>query len=67
MTALLDQGFRVRAVTRDPSSAKAKALAARGVEVVQADLNDKASLETVQICSGTCDYSILGISTCSWA
>ena len=37
--------FSVRAITRNPSSDKAKALAALGAEVVQADLDDKASLE----------------------
>jgi uncharacterized protein YbjT (DUF2867 family) len=39
-----DGGFSARAITRDPSSEKAKALAALGVEVVQADLDDEASL-----------------------
>jgi len=37
--------FSVRAVTRDPDSDKARALAAQGAEVVQADLDDQASLE----------------------
>ena len=36
--------YKVRAITRNTSSEKAKALAARGVEVVKADLNDLASL-----------------------
>jgi uncharacterized protein YbjT (DUF2867 family) len=39
-----DSGFRLRAMTRDPESDKARALAARGAEVVQADLDDPASL-----------------------
>jgi uncharacterized protein YbjT (DUF2867 family) len=39
-----DGGFSARAITRDPNSEKAKALAAQGVEVVQADLDDEASL-----------------------
>jgi uncharacterized protein YbjT (DUF2867 family) len=39
-----DGGFTARAITRDPNSEKAKALAALGVEVVQADLDDEASL-----------------------
>jgi uncharacterized protein YbjT (DUF2867 family) len=39
-----DGGFTARAITRDPNSDKAKALAAQGVEVVQADLDDEASL-----------------------
>jgi uncharacterized protein YbjT (DUF2867 family) len=37
-------GFSVRALTRDPNSDKAQALAAQGVEVVKADLDDEASL-----------------------
>lgn len=37
-------GFRVRALTRDPSSEKARALADAGAEVVSADVNDEASL-----------------------
>jgi uncharacterized protein YbjT (DUF2867 family) len=36
-------GFAVRALTRDPSSEKATALAAHGAEVVQADIDDEAS------------------------
>ncbi|KAK2470195.1 hypothetical protein H9L39_18343 [Fusarium oxysporum f. sp. albedinis] len=38
-------GYKVRAVTRNPSSAKAQALAARGAEVVQADLDSPATLQ----------------------
>lgn len=34
--------FKVRGVTRNPASDKAKALADRGAELVQADFNDKA-------------------------
>ena len=37
--------FAVRALTRDTHSDKARALAAEGVEVVSADLDDQASLE----------------------
>jgi len=40
-----DGGFDVRAITRDPSSDNAKALADRGVEVVKADIDDEASVE----------------------
>ena len=39
-----DGGFAVRAITRKPESDKARALAALGAEVVQADLDDAASL-----------------------
>ena len=38
-------GFTCRAITRDPTKDKAKALAAKGAEVVRADLDDRASLE----------------------
>ncbi|KXG48288.1 uncharacterized protein PGRI_021580 [Penicillium griseofulvum] len=41
---LLNQEWTVRAVTRDPSKDKAKKLKEQGVDVVAADLNDKASL-----------------------
>ena len=37
-------GFAVRALTRDPSSEKARALAAAGADVVAADLDDEESL-----------------------
>jgi uncharacterized protein YbjT (DUF2867 family) len=37
--------FAARAITRDPSSEKAQALEDLGAEVVQADLDDRASLE----------------------
>ncbi len=38
-------GFKARAITRKPDSDKGKALAAQGVEVVAADLDDEKSLE----------------------
>ena len=38
-------GFAVRAITRDPGKEAAQALAAAGAEVVQADLDDEASLK----------------------
>lgn len=41
---LLERGFRVRAVTRDPAQAAARALAARGAEVVRGDLDQPESL-----------------------
>ncbi|GGU17450.1 NmrA/HSCARG family protein [Lentzea flava] len=41
---LLAAGWRVRALTRDPSSAKAKRLAEAGAEVVRADMADVATL-----------------------
>ncbi len=39
-----DGGFAARVLTRDPSSEKARALADLGVEVVQADIDDEASV-----------------------
>src|SRR5437868_7882341 len=38
-------GFAARAITRDPNKDKAKALAAKGAEVVKADLDDLESLK----------------------
>src|SRR5829696_6876365 len=38
-------GFTARAITRDPNKDKAKALAARGAEVVKADIDDVESLK----------------------
>ena len=35
-----DANYRVRGITRNPGSAVAQELAAKGIEVVQADLND---------------------------
>ncbi|WP_432938862.1 NmrA/HSCARG family protein [Kribbella sp. CA-253562] len=43
--ALLEQRHAVRALVRDPESAGARALTARGVEVVAADQEDGASLQ----------------------
>lgn len=45
--ALLEQGeYAVRVLTRDPESEKAKALAARGVEVARGDLNAPDTLRS---------------------
>lgn len=41
---LKDPSYKVRGITRNPSSEKGKVLSAQGVEVVAADLNDEASL-----------------------
>jgi nucleoside-diphosphate-sugar epimerase len=43
-TFLSDPNWHVRALTRNPRSSKALALAARGAEVVQADMDSPASL-----------------------
>lgn len=42
---LLERGFRVRALTRDPEKPAARALAERGAEVVKGDLKDRSSLD----------------------
>jgi uncharacterized protein YbjT (DUF2867 family) len=43
---LQEPEWRVRAVTRNPSSAKAQALASRGAEVVQGDLDSPSTLSS---------------------
>lgn len=43
--ALLQTGWRVRALTRNPNSQKAQALSALGAEVVKGDMNDRPSLQ----------------------
>lgn len=42
---LLSHGYKVRAMTRKPSGPEAKALAALGAEIVQADLDQPATLD----------------------
>lgn len=44
---LAKAGWRVRGVTRDPATDKAKAAAKLGIEPVTADLNDRASIRRV--------------------
>ena len=44
---LLKRGWHVRGVTRDPDNEKALALVKLGVEVVQGDMDDRASVEKV--------------------
>src|SRR5215210_6848784 len=43
--SLLDRGFRIRALTRNPQKPEAQALADRGAEVVQGDMEDRSSME----------------------
>ncbi len=43
--ALLEKGHEIRALTRRPESEPARALEARGAELVQGDFEDQASLE----------------------
>src|SRR6516225_875150 len=42
---MLPKGWKLRALTRNPKSYAARQLAEKGVEVVQGDLDDPASLE----------------------
>ena len=42
---LLDEGFRVRAFTRDPHKPEAQALAEEGAELARGDLDDPTTLE----------------------
>lgn len=42
---MLRRGWHVRAVTRSPQGDKARLLAGQGAEIVQADMDDRASLE----------------------
>jgi len=44
--ALLDKGYRLRGLTRDPEAAKAKVWSDRGVEMVKGDFTDHASMES---------------------
>jgi uncharacterized protein YbjT (DUF2867 family) len=43
--SLLDRGFPVRALTRDPDKPEARDLGERGAEVVRGDLDDRSSVE----------------------
>jgi uncharacterized protein YbjT (DUF2867 family) len=42
---LLKQGFKVRALTRDPNKPTARALADEGAEVVQGDMDERAAMQ----------------------
>src|SRR5215216_7296814 len=43
--SLLEKGFQVRALTRNPQKPEAQALADHGAEVVQGDMEDRSSME----------------------
>jgi uncharacterized protein YbjT (DUF2867 family) len=45
--SLLDRGFRVRALTRDPQKPEAQALSEQGAEVVQGDMEDRSAMDQV--------------------
>jgi len=54
----LSSKYKLRAVTRSPASKAGKALAARGCEVVQGDVDDVASLKTAFAGS----YAVFGVT-----
>jgi uncharacterized protein YbjT (DUF2867 family) len=43
--SLLDRGFQVRALTRDPHKPEAQALDEQGAEVVQGDMDDRSAMD----------------------
>src|SRR3712207_8993345 len=45
--SLLDRGFRVRGLTRDPQKPEAQALAEQGAEVVQGDMEVRSDMDRV--------------------
>ncbi|MBG32162.1 MAG: hypothetical protein CL552_03580 [Alcanivorax sp.] len=59
---LMEQGFQVRALTRNPDKPSAQALARKGAEVVAGDLDDGVSLQLAcQGCYGVfCATEFLG-------
>ncbi|EXJ91786.1 hypothetical protein A1O3_00336 [Capronia epimyces CBS 606.96] len=61
-TILSDPAWRIRGVTRNPSSSRAQTLAAKGVELAQADINDPSTL--TQAFDGA--HAIFGL-TDSWS
>lgn len=54
----LKDKYSLRGITRDPSSSKSKAMAEKGVEMVQAELNDVESLK--KAVKGS--YSVFGVT-----
>ncbi|KAI9673858.1 MAG: hypothetical protein M1817_002064 [Caeruleum heppii] len=57
---LKESGWKIRGITRDPSKASSKALADKGVEVVQGDLADieslKKAFQGANVIFGTTDF-----------
>ena len=47
--SLLERGFRVRALTRDPQKPEAQALAEQGAEVVQGYMEDRSAVDQVLV------------------
>ena len=54
----LQEKYSLRAITRDPTSGKSKALSDKGVEMVKADLDDLESLKTAVKGS----YGVFGVT-----
>jgi uncharacterized protein YbjT (DUF2867 family) len=52
---LRDNTWHIRALTRDPSSSKAKELAAKGVEVVKADVNNRDEVTISLVLRNFCE------------
>jgi len=59
---LLADGWRVRALTRDPASPRARRIEALGAEIVAGDMDDAASLETAM--AGV--YGVFSVQPASW-
>ena len=51
--SLLERGFRVRALTRDPQKPEAQALTEQGAEVVQGDMEDRSALDKCSLKAST--------------
>jgi uncharacterized protein YbjT (DUF2867 family) len=47
--SLLERGFRVCALTRDPQKPEAQALAEQGAEVVQGDMENRSAVDQVLV------------------
>ena len=45
--SLLDRGFQVRGLTRNPHKPEAQALTEQGAEVVQGDMDDRSDMDRV--------------------
>src|SRR5918998_1450526 len=47
--SLLDRGFQVRGLTRNPQKPEAQALADQGAEIVQGDMDDRFAMDQVLV------------------
>lgn len=57
-SSALSQKYRLRGITRDPKSSKSQALTSKGVEMVQADVDDAASVKEATKDS----YGVFGVT-----